>query len=288
MKELTIKTPAKINFGLNIVSKRDDGYHNLETIFYPLSLFDELIIREDDHFSFNTTDSQLQSEKHNSVINAKELFSEYTGIKIITSVTLKKFIPMGAGMGGGSSDGAAALIGFNHFYGTGLSKEELSILALRVGSDAPFFVDPKPKFAASRGEVFKPISLLIQKPILIVNPGIHISTPWAFSQITPQLPVYSLSIVDHLIIDSFSEIKNLVTNDFESVVFPAYSEIKEIKDRMYELGAEFSLMTGSGSTVFGIFPDQMSAVNAVSGFPSNYFTFISSGLPVSEFDTPYK
>jgi len=234
MKELLIKTPAKINFGLNIVSKRDDGYHNLETIFYPISLYDELIIKEDDHFSFNTSNSLLKGELNNSVIKAKDLFSEYTRIKITCSVTLNKFIPMGAGMGGGSSDGAAALLGFNNFYNAGLSKEELSILALKIGADAPFFIDPKPKYASSKGEVFEPLSFKIRKPILIVNPGIHISTPWAFSKIIPQIPVYSLKIIDHLIFDTFSEMKYLVTNDFESVVFPEYPEIKKIKDRMYE------------------------------------------------------
>jgi 4-diphosphocytidyl-2-C-methyl-D-erythritol kinase len=278
MKELRIKTPAKINFGLNIISKRDDGFHNIETIFYPVNLFDEIIINEDDQFSFNTTNSQLKNGNNNSVINAKELFSEYTGIKINSSVTLEKNIPMGAGMGGGSSDGAAALIGFNNFYNAGLSPEELSILALRVGSDVPFFIDPKPKFATSRGEVFEPISLVIQKPILIVNPGIHISTAWAFSKIIPQVPIYSLRIMDHLIFDNFNELKNLVTNDFESIVFSQYPEIGRIKENMYEYGAEFSLMTGSGSTIFGIFPDQSSAMKAASLFSADYFTFISLGL----------
>ena len=279
MKELTIKTPAKINFGLNIISKRLDGFHNIETIFYPVNLFDEIIIREDKSFSFKTDDIQLKSENSNSIIKAKDLFSEYTGIKITASVTLNKFIPMGAGMGGGSSDCAAALRGFNKFYDAGLSNEELSILALRIGSDAPFFIDPKPKFASSKGEVFEPLSFVIRKPILIVNPRIHVSTPWAYNRIKPIIPIYSLRIIDHLLIDSFNEVKNLVTNDFESIVFPEYPEIGKIKEKLFDLGAELSLMTGSGSTVFGIFPDQTSAMSAAAKFPSEYFTFISSELP---------
>ncbi len=284
MKELSVKAPAKINFGLNIVSKRDDGFHNIETIFYPVNLFDELIIKEADHFSFNTSDEQLKNEKNNSVIIAKDLFSEYTGIKVTASITLNKIIPMGAGMGGGSSDCAAALKGLNHMYHSGLSNEELSILALRVGSDAPFFIDPKPKFASSKGEVFEPLSLVIKKPILIVNPGIHISTAWAFSKISPKTPIYSLRIIDHLILNNFNELINLVTNDFESIVFQNYPEIKKIKDKMYELGAEFSLMTGSGSTIYGIFPDQNSAISASEVFKGEYFTFISNVLHEIELD----
>jgi len=284
MKELKIKTPAKINIGLNIISRRNDGYHNLETIFYPVNLFDEIIIKDDTLFSFGSNDKGLNSENSNSVIKAKELFSEYTGLKINASVTLNKFIPMGAGMGGGSSDGAAALIGFNQFYNAGLSLDELSALALRIGADAPFFIDPKPKFASSIGEVFEPLSLRIVKPILIVNPGIHISTPCAFSKIIPHPPANSLRKIEHFNIDSFREFKNIVTNDFESVVFPEYPEISNIKKKMYEMGAEFSLMTGSGSTVFGIFPDQSSASSADSLFPAKYFTFISSGLPETVFD----
>jgi len=281
MKEISIKTPAKINFGLNIVSKRDDGFHNLETIFYPINLFDEIIIKEDDHFSFNTANKQLKGEDNNSLMKANEIFSEYTGIEITTSVTLKKHIPIGAGLGGGSSDGAAALRGFNHFYSAGLSNDELSILALRIGSDAPYFIEPKPKFASLRGEVFESITLEIKKPILIVNPGIHISTKWAFSKIIPQVPFYSLRIIDQLAYNNFNELNALITNDFEKVVFPEYPEIRKLKERIYRLGAEFSLMTGSGSTVFGIFPDQASALSAASGFPAEYLTLISSGLPES-------
>ena len=275
MKELIIETPAKINFGLNIVSRRDDGYHNLETIFFPVNLFDDITIREDDHFSFTTNNIQLKSEMNNSVIKAKDLFSKYAGIDINASIALKKRIPIGAGMGGGSSDGAAALIGFNQFYNANLCVDELLILALQIGSDAPFFIDPKPKYASSRGEVFKDVSIKINKPILIVNPLIHISTSWAFSKTSPRKPDYSLNLIDQIKYDTISELKNLVTNDFEEVVFPDYPAIKEIKDKMYILGAEFSLMTGSGSTVFGIFPDMESAVKAETNFPSQYFTHLN-------------
>jgi 4-diphosphocytidyl-2-C-methyl-D-erythritol kinase len=275
MKELTIKTPAKINIGLNILSKREDGYHNLETIFYPINWWDELTIREDDKFALITNNSQLNIECNNTITKARELIGELTGIEIKAKVTLNKRIPIGAGMGGGSSDGAAALILYNKFYDLKLSNEVLYSLALKIGADAPFFIEPKPKFGSSRGEIFESIGLIIDKPILIVNPGIHISTSWAFSKIRPKMPKIHLNQIEFGENNGLSNLKNNIVNDFESVVFESHPEIKEIKDKMYDLGAEFSLMTGSGSTVFGIFPDISSVQNASREFPTNYFTFIN-------------
>ena len=275
MKELTIKTPAKINIGLNILSKREDGYHNLETIFYPINLFDELSIREDDKFSLITTSPQLNIENNNTIMAARELIKEFVGIEIKTSVTLNKKIPIGAGMGGGSSDGAAALLLFNKFYNLKLSDEDLYSLALKIGSDAPFFIEPKPKFGSSRGEILESIGLKIDKPILIVNPGIHISTSWAFSKMKPPMPTRHLNQIEFREHSNLSEFKGIIVNDFESIVFQFYPEIKEIKERLYELGASFSMMTGSGSTVYGIFPDITSAQYASQEFPINYFTFIN-------------
>jgi 4-diphosphocytidyl-2-C-methyl-D-erythritol kinase len=275
MNELTIKTPAKINIGLNILSKREDGFHNLETIFYPINLWDELTIREDNKFGLITNNSQLNIENNNTITKARDLIFELTGIEIKALVTLNKIIPIGAGMGGGSSDGAAALILFNKFYDLKLSKDVLYSLALKIGSDAPFFLAPKPKFGSSRGEIFESIGLIIDKPILIIHSGIHISTSWAFSKIKPKMPKTHLNQIDFGGGSSFSNFKNTIVNDFESVIFEYYPEIKDIKGKMYDLGADFSLMTGSGSTVFGIFPDVSSAQNASREFPPNYFTFIN-------------
>ena len=274
MKELTIKSPAKINIGLNIISKREDGYHNLETIFYPINLCDELTIREDSKFALITNNSQLNIENDNTITKARDLICELTGIEIKGSVTLNKRIPIGAGMGGGSSDGAAALLLFNKFYDLKLTNEDLYSLALKIGSDVPYFIDPKSKFASSRGERFESIKLKIDGPILLVNPGIHISTSWAFSKIKPKIPETHLNLIEFGVRNSLSKFRNCIVNDFEYAVFESYPEIKGIKDKMYSLGAEFSLMTGSGSTVFGIFPDELSAQKATIEFPINYFTFI--------------
>jgi 4-diphosphocytidyl-2-C-methyl-D-erythritol kinase len=274
MKELVIKTPAKINFGLNIISKREDGYHNIETIFYPINIFDTLTIREDDKFSFTTSDSKLNLEQNNTIIKAKELLSQATGNEIKVSITLDKRIPIGAGMGGGSSDGAATLLALNKFYDFRLTDVELFSMALRIGSDVPFFIDPEPKFASARGEVFEATSLDIDKPILIINPGIHISTLWAFSKVEPIIPKYKLNQIKPGDNNNLFQLRDKVTNDFETIVFSTYPEIMKIKNTMYEHGAEFALMTGSGSTVFGIFPDISFAEDTISKLPRDYFTFI--------------
>jgi 4-diphosphocytidyl-2-C-methyl-D-erythritol kinase len=276
MKELVINTPAKINFGLNIISKREDGFHNLETIFYPINIFDKLTIREDDKFSLTTTSSKLNTEQNNTIIKAKELLSQKTGVEVKVSITLDKRIPIGAGMGGGSSDGAAALLALNKFYELHLTNDELLHLALKIGSDAPFFIDPVPKYASARGEIFEAISLVIDKPILIVNPGIHISTSWAFSKINPRMPKFNLNQIRGTAHHTLSLLRGKVINDFETIVFDTYPAIKKIKDTMYESGAEFALMTGSGSTVFGIFSNIYSAQEAISKIPKDYFIFIDS------------
>jgi 4-diphosphocytidyl-2-C-methyl-D-erythritol kinase len=275
MKEQTIKTPAKINIGLNIISRREDGYHNLETIFYPINLWDELTIRENDKFILATNNSQLNTEGNNTITKARELIGDLTGIEIKAEVTLNKRIPIGAGMGGGSSDGAAALILFNKFYDLNISHEVLYKLALKIGSDAPFFIEPKPKFGSSRGETFESVELIIDQPILLVNPGIHISTSWAFSKIKPKMPQTHLNQIELGGHNSWFNLKHNIVNDFESIVFDTYPEIRGIKDKMNDLGAEFTLMTGSGSTVFGIFSDISSAQKASREFPPHYFTFIN-------------
>ncbi len=274
MEELKIKTPAKINFGLRVVRKRPDGYHDIETIFYPVNLFDILTITTSDKFIFNSNNIRLKNESNNSVIKAVMLLENLCDRKFNIKIFLEKNIPVGAGMGGGSSDGAAALIALNKFYGLELSNDKLKKLALEIGSDAPFFIEPAPSFAEHRGEKIQKINFRIPFPILIVNPGIHISTKWAYENIT--LTKHADSFRDlKLSKDSdFSNLRNIVKNNFEEIVFEKHPEIKNIKDELYHYGAAFALMTGSGSTVYGIFPDINSAQIARDKFPGNYFTFI--------------
>jgi 4-diphosphocytidyl-2-C-methyl-D-erythritol kinase len=274
MENKKIKTPAKINLGLNITGKRTDGYHNIETIFYPVNLYDFLSFEKADTLSIESNNSSLVNEDGNSIIKAVHLLEKETGNKLNVKIFLEKNIPIGAGMGGGTSDGAAALIALNDLFELKLNKNKLQELALQIGSDAPYFINPVPSIAKGRGEILSEIEFNIQSPILIINPGIHISTKWAYENLPANLPHKSISINSGFVNLDLSNLKDILTNDFENVVFPAYPEIQNIKSQLYELGAVFAIMTGSGSTVYGIFNDLSQAENAKEKFPDKYFKFI--------------
>jgi 4-diphosphocytidyl-2-C-methyl-D-erythritol kinase len=272
---MIVRAPAKINIGLNVISKRDDGYHNIETVFYPLNLSDEINIEASDKLNFTSSDPLLSED--NLILKAVELLEQKAGRIFNLDIHLKKNIPVGAGLGGGSSDAAAVMLYLNDVYKLNIPQAELKETALKLGSDVPFFLNPVPSFAESRGEMVEPLNFNIPYPILIVNPGIHISTKKAYDRIIPSKPLYNLKQTFQASVD-YSNLKELVTNDFEKVIFEEFLEIAEIKSRMYYMGSLFSLMTGSGSTVFGIFPDLQTAEAAAENFGENYYTFIHTGI----------
>ena len=275
MDNLVVPSFAKINLGLDIISKRDDGFHNLETIFYPLRLSDEISIKKSMSFSFESNDKNLLNDNSNLIIRAKESLEKFLDEKLEVNIFLSKNIPIGAGLGGGSSNAAATLLGFTKLFDIQISQNELQKIALNLGSDVTFFLNPVPSYAESRGEILTPLNLKINKYILIVNPGIHISTKWAFSLITPKQPQISLkTLVGKNLID-IEEVLDLATNDFENKVFDHYPSIKEIKDKMIEFGAISSKLTGTGSTVWGIFDEEEPAYQTELYFKcKNYFTYI--------------
>ncbi|MHB8579559.1 MAG: 4-(cytidine 5'-diphospho)-2-C-methyl-D-erythritol kinase [Ignavibacteriaceae bacterium] len=273
MAKVEIKAPAKINFGLNITRKRPDGYHDIETIFYPINLFDNINFIKSNENSFSCNNHVLKLDSNNLVIKAKEILEKEFQRIFPVKIDLEKNIPIGAGMGGGSSDAAAALHSINLLYNLDLSKEQLNKFALKLGSDVPFFLDPRPNFASGRGEVLSVLDFTIDFPILIVNPGIHISTKWAYQNIIPKNPDKSLNeIIRHEL--DFSKLEGIIRNDFEDIVFKNFPEIGQIKKEMYNLGALFSLMTGSGSTVFGIYENEDKAIEAEIYFRKKYFTHL--------------
>ncbi len=275
MNQLKVISPAKINIGLNIIRKRDDCYHDLETIFYPLKIHDEITFTRSDKFSFRSNDENLNKEKSNLIIKAKDELEKYSGTQINVEIVLNKNIPIGAGLGGGSSNAAATLLALNKMYELNIEAEILSDIALQLGSDVPYFLNPVPSFAESRGEILFPLNLRIDKPILIVNPGIHISTRWAFGLIKPHSPEISLKTFVKSGIIEFNELQRIAVNDFENIVFSEYPDIKFIKDKMIEAESLFSMMTGTGSTVFGIFENKKAAIKAAQILPDNYFKFIN-------------
>lgn len=255
---------CKINLGLHILRKREDGFHDLETIFYPLPIKDALEILRNSKGSpditFTTTGLLIEGDaEQNLCYRAYELLKNDFPTLPAVNVHLHKNIPMGAGLGGGSSDGAAMLQQLNSQFGLGLTDAQLAVYALQLGSDCAFFLKNKPCFAKGRGELLEPLALdLSQYTFILVNPGIHINTAWAFANIIPRdlradLPKRSIKEV---IQEPISSWKTDLINDFEAPVFDLYPEIQTIKDQLYLKGALYATMTGSGSTVVGIFESQ--------------------------------
>lgn len=244
---------CKINLGLNIIRKRDDGFHDLETVFYPLPIRDVLeIISDDENITrFFNTGIPAGDYEHNLCLKAYYLVKkDYPNLPEI-KMHLHKVIPMGAGLGGGSADAAFTLLLLNKKYNLAIPEQKLFEYALSLGSDCPFFLLNKPSLAYSRGEILTPIQLsLAGYKMLIVNPGIHINTKEIFKEIVPSVPAKKISAI---IGQPVATWKDELKNDFEKIVFPKHPEISEIKNEMYQKGAIYASMTGTGSTVFGIF-----------------------------------
>jgi len=274
MEKLVVESPAKLNLGLNIVRKRDDGYHDLETIFIPISLSDKIIFSKSNELNLQTNSDLLNKLDDNLILRAIKLLEEYSGKKILLNIIIEKNIPIGGGLGGGSSDAASTLKTVNKLFDLRLNFLKLSELALQLGSDVPFFLNPVPSYAESRGEILFPLSVELPYPILIVNPLIKIDTASAFKKIKPLIPKRNLRKVIQENAFDFSNLKEFVTNDFEEVIFAEYSILKKIKDELFKQGAEFALMSGTGSTLYGIFTNLQKALWAEDNFRQNYFTYL--------------
>jgi 4-diphosphocytidyl-2-C-methyl-D-erythritol kinase len=254
---------CKINLGLHVTRKREDGYHDLETIFYPLPLRDalEVVNRQqatgnkqipDSAVSLQVSGLTVQGNpEDNLCIKAYNLLKKDHPQLGNVDIHLHKAIPMGAGLGGGSADGAFALQLLNDKFQLKLSREKLLDYSLQLGSDCPFFIINKPSFATGRGELLQSIQLdLSAYSFLVVHPGVHINTGWAFSQLTPAPSPQSLQTIIQQPVDSW---RNTLKNDFEAPVCKHHPDLQAIKDRLYNAGALYASMTGSGSCFFGIF-----------------------------------
>lgn len=257
---------CKINLGLRVVGKRKDGYHNLETVFYPVLVKDVLEVVQGDQTSFQLSGLPVPGNIHDNLcLRAYYLLKKDLPQIPFVNIYLYKTIPLGAGLGGGSADGAFMLKMLNRKFSLNISAEVLVKYALQLGSDCPFFINNTPSFATGRGEELTTIGLdLIKYKIVLVNPGIHVSTKEAFLNLSPAPPVKSIR---QTIAQPMASWKAELINDFENNVFQLYPEIETIKKRLYESGAIYASMTGSGSTVFGIFealkPSELS-------FPQHY------------------
>lgn len=249
---------AKINLGLQIVERRPDGYHNLETIFYPIPVEDalECCVKAGMPTKCHLNISGIQVEGNtddNLVCRAYRLLDEEFNLPPV-EIFLHKHIPTGAGLGGGSSDAAFMLRLLNDTFALGLSTQKLEEYAAQLGADCAFFIQNRPTFAHGIGNLFRPIELSLQgHQLWLVKPDIFVSTREAFAQITPRRPEVSL---EELVKEPISCWREAMVNDFEASVFPQHPELRAIKERLYAHGALYAAMSGSGSSLFGIFaPD---------------------------------
>lgn len=248
---------AKINIGLNIVEKRDDGFHNLQSVFYPLGLADalEVIENKDEgaaRFTFSSSGIEIPGDAtDNLCYYAYHLVSQDYSLPNV-KVHLHKHIPIGAGLGGGSSDAAFFIKLLNDKFELGISWGEMHNYARQLGSDCSFFVSNKPSFAEGRGDEYESMKLDLSKYyVVLVYPKIHINTAKAYSGVKPKMPIRSLE--EDVLNLPIEQWKEFIHNDFEDSIFPQFPEIKNIKEKLYSKGAIYSSMSGSGSTVFGIF-----------------------------------
>lgn len=254
---MTFFPNVKINLGLRIVSRRDDGYHNIESIFYPVGLTDalEFVTNESGSDSDSFTQTGIRTGcpmSENMAVKALNLIRLRYNIPPLM-IHLHKKIPVGAGLGGGSSDAAFMLRYLNRYFRLDHSHDDLSSLALELGSDCPFFISNRPALATGRGEILEPVKPLSEKLyILIVNPGISVNTGEAYSKSEPAIPENSLMEIYQSPPGTW---KDNLTNDFEPVVTQIYPELKGIKENLYSLGAIYASMSGSGSSFYGIFRD---------------------------------
>jgi 4-diphosphocytidyl-2-C-methyl-D-erythritol kinase len=247
---------AKINIGLNIVEKRPDGYHNIETLFYPIPIKDalEIVPSNDKKHSFHSYGIPVGDPDKNLVMKALRLLEKDFHIPGL-EIHLEKAIPFGAGLGGGSADAAFMLKMLNEFSNLNLSDSQLEHYASKIGADCPFFIKNKPAFATGIGDLLEPVELSLKGYFLVlIKPDIHISTPEAYSLVSPRNPEISIK---EWIKKPVKEWKNGIVNDFEKSIFAKYPVIAEIKEQLYDKGALYASMSGSGSSVFGIFDWQV-------------------------------
>ena len=274
--EITVFAPAKINLTLRILDRRPDGFHNLWSIMQTVALEDEVQIRlclgrQGLHLSCDAV--QLAADQSNLVYRAVVAVLERAQQSIGLDIELRKRIPMGAGLGGGSSDAAAAIIGLNRLLQLGWSPLEMADVGQLLGSDVPFFLFAPSAFVAGRGETVRPVVVEGARWVVLVNPGFGVNTKWAYQElaatrtsVTPLSPVQrELNRQSRV---SWTQLIAAAENDFEVPVFAAHGKLREIKQSLQAQGAEIALLSGSGATVFGIFTDEASARRAQAQFVS--------------------
>ena len=269
---------AKINIGLLVLGKRTDGYHDLETVFHEIDCFDEIELEQHNKIMMTADSILVPIDGSNLCLSAATLLQKEKHVRQGVMIHLKKNIPISAGLGGGSSDAAAVLCGLNHFWELKLSNNQLRTLAAQIGSDVPFFIEGGTAYATGRGEILDSFSLAVPFWIAVVTPLIRISTAWAYNHLMLKNNGKASGLQAKLVkqISNTQTLASFVQNDFEPSTFQTYPELSRIKEKLNEMGAVFSLMSGSGSSIYGFFENEKKALAALSSFPKNYQTSITA------------
>ncbi len=264
---------AKINLTLDMVGLRDDGYHLLRSIMYPIPLCDVLTIEKSDHITLECSIKDIPTDERNLVCKGAKLFFEKTGIKGGMKAYLEKNTPFGAGLGGGSSDGANTLIALNELYEYGADNETLKEWALQLGADVPFFIENAPALAEGIGEVLSPCNVLPPCQLLLVKPNFSVNTKRAYELLGDYKEEEKTdSLLKALVKGDWADIADAIGNGMQKCIAKEYPEINYLCDDMKKGGAYVSSMTGSGSAVFGLFPADMDLSNLKERF-KEYFVY---------------
>ena len=252
--------PAKLNLLLKITGLRNDGYHEIVSVFVPVALYDTLrISKRERGLEVHCDGRELPRGKENLVHRAATCFFENTGIDEGAEIKLTKSIPVSSGLGGGSSDAAATLLGLNQLWGNPLTKGELEGVALSLGADVPFFLLRRPAVARGIGEILRPIEGIPSFWYVIVSPHIMISTAWVYSKVKLELTKKENLNIIRFFGKADTNIPDILSNDLEKVTFGKYPFLRSIKTSLIELGALGSLMSGSGPSIFGLFNSEKKA-----------------------------
>ena len=276
MKSYTIKSYAKVNIGLQILNERPDGYHNINTVFQELDFYDTIELKKKDNgCEFRSNVNWLRNDSTNLCVLAFKKFSDQYDIGGI-SINLVKQIPSGGGLGGGSSNAAAILKGLCHLYSIEPIYENLSKIAFHLGADVPFFLKGGMQIASGIGEQLVEMNGIVNGVYLLIIPKFKINTKWAYKSMKKFLDRSKVEVNFADLLKRDKTPFKLFENDFESIVIPAYPEIATIKEKLWSRRPKFVSLSGSGSTVYGIFDDEAEAKSAESLFSHRYSTFIAN------------
>jgi 4-diphosphocytidyl-2-C-methyl-D-erythritol kinase len=279
MDRLLLKAPAKINLRLKVVGKREDGsttagYHDLDMIMIPLTVADEIILEPtSSEISFECDHPKLQGEQDNLVLKAARYARDHWGFSSGLHIRLKKQIPLAAGLGGGSSDAAAVLKGIAHWMERMMNPEEYSRIAHTIGADVPFFLASGPQRVEGIGEVMTPLEMACDLPLILVNPGVAVSTQEVFQALKMRLTSKNPSDSFPWAFDRLADLCQWMENDLEDVTCSQHAVVRQLKKSLIECGASHSLMSGSGPTVFGVFASKAKRNHALDQMKKLYPSF---------------